>query len=287
MYRVLSLLLLLAVLTALCLPPTASAQEVGARYRVVLTGGTVMVGTLVSATETEVVLEDERGLRTTIPRVQITTLEAFSSGFYRADPNATRLLLFPTARSLPAGTGRFGTYIVFPTVAYGVTDNFDVSLGSTIPIDGVTIMNLNGKLTAYQTARMSFAVGGSAVLPLGADAGGIGGTFYGVATFGPSEQAFTIGGIGVYATDFDDDTEIGDGGALVLGFEKQVSNHVKFLTENYVGISDGVQGALLSAGVRFFGERLSADIAPVLAIGDGDATFSPVPYFTFSYAFGR
>lgn len=287
MHRTLLLLLLaLPVVAAFQVPTVATAQEAGARYRVVLTDGTVLTGTLVSATDTEVVLEDERGLRTTIPRDRIESLTLSTGTFIRSDPNGTRLLLFPTARSLEAGTGRFGTYIVFPTLAYGITDQIDVSLGSTIPIDGITIVNLNAKATPYQTERMSFAVGASALVPLGEEAGTVGGTFYGVATIGTSEQAFTVGGVGFYATDFED-TEVGNGGALVLGFEKQLSNSVKFLTENYIGISDEVNGAVLSAGVRFFGERLSADIAPVLVVGDGDATFSPIPYFTFSYAFGR
>lgn len=286
MFR-LSLLILLALPLAAALSvPTASAQEVGARYRVVLTDGTVFVGTVVSASAEAVVIEDERGLSTTIPRARISSLTLFEGGFVRSDPNATRLFLFPTARSLERGAGRFGTYFIFPTLAYGVTNNFDVSVASSIPFDGVTIINLNAKLTPYQRDRLSVAVGGSALIPFGTGADGLGGTFYGVVTYGTSEQAFTVGGVGFYATNFED-AMVGDGGALVLGFEKQLSNHVKFMTENYLGISSEVDGGVLSAGVRFFGERLSADIAPFIVFGDGEVEFSPVPYFTFSYAFGR
>ncbi len=289
MQRLLLLLLLAMPLGASFLAPTAMAQETGARYRVVLVDGTTFTGTLVSATDAEIVIEDARGLRTTIPRAQIASLTPSGAGFWRGDPNATRLLLFPTARSLRAGTGRFGTYTIFPTVAYGLTNQVDVSAGSTIPVENFFVANLNAKVTAFQTEGFSVAVGASALIPIGDESGDFGGTFYGVVTVGPPEQAFTIGGLGAYynAENDDADFQIGKGGALVLGFEKQVSNSVKVLTENYIGFSESDTGALLSAGVRFFGERLSADIAPVLAIGGGEVQFSPIPYFTFSYAFGR
>lgn len=284
--KLLFLLLLLPALGVLLRPAPAAAQEAGMRYRIVLTDGAQLTGTLVSANTEEIVLEDERGLRTTIPRGRIRSFEPLASRFAHRDPNSTRLLLFPTARSLKAGTGRFGTYTILPTVAVGATDWLDFSIGGTLPFESVMLINLNGKVTPYQTERMSFAVGASALVPLGADAGGVGGTFYGVATFGTPESAFTIGGLGAYVTNFED-TRVGSGGALVLGYEHQVSNKVKLMTENYIGISEGVEGALLAAGVRFFGDRLSADIAPFVLIGDGDAWVSPIPYFTFSYAFGH
>ncbi len=287
MRRILLLLAFVLPVVAALHAPDAAAQEVGARYRVILTDGTVLTGTLTSATAAEIVLESDSGLRTTIPRAQIRELDPFMGGFLRGDPNPTRLLFFPTARSLSAGTGRFGTYFIFPTVAYGLTDNVDVSVGATIPIEGAGVLNLNGKVTPVQTETFSFAVGASALVVYGDSEGSVGGTFYGVATIGTPEQAFTIGGLGVYAKVEDEDLDVADGGALVLGFEKQLSNNVKFLTENYIGFGGGEMGALLSAGVRFFGERLSADIAPVVAIGGGEVQFIPIPYFTFSYSFGR
>lgn len=288
--RVLSLFLLLCVLPVVgqAQTPGTLAETIGGRYRVTLVDGTLITGTLVAATATEVIFESTGGIRTTIPRSQIRSMVLATGAFMRGDPNSTRLLLFPTARSLEAGTGRFGTYFIFPTIAYGATDWLDFSAGSTIPIEDFFLINLNVKATPIQTERMSLAVGASALIPLLDDEDGMGGTFYGMGTFGTPEQAFTIGALGVYGTSFeDDDFLVADGGALVLGFEKQVSNSVKFMTENYVIISDGVEGAILSAGVRFFGEKLSADIAPFVAVGDGDVQFSPVPYFTFSYAFGR
>ncbi len=278
-------LLILAPLAAAA-QQTPADETLGQRYRVVLVDGTLVGGTLVAATATDITLESAAGVRTTIPRIQIRSMVLVTGAFSRTDPNATRLLLFPTARSLKAGAGRFGTYTVFPTVAVGVTNNVDVSFGSSLPVEGYLITNLNLKVTPVRTEKLNIAVGGSALVPIGEGTDGVGGTFYGVVTVGTSEQAFTVGGVGVYATNFED-AEVGDGGALVLGFEKQLSNNVKFLTENYLGFSSEVTGALLSAGVRFFGDNLSADIAPVLAIGEGEVTFVPIPYFTFSYAFGQ
>jgi hypothetical protein len=260
---------------------------VGVRYRFALVDGGSITGTVVSAGETEIVVTDARGLETTLPRARVASFSPVTGAFDRTDPNATRLLLFPTARSLPAGAGRFGTYTVFPTVAYGVTNALDVSLGATIPVEGFGVLNLNAKATPIETDAFSAAVGASALLPYGEDAGGVGGTFYGALTFGTPEQAFTVGGVGVYGGDDPGDLEVGAGGALMVGFERQLSEGVKFLTENYVGLADSEIGLLASAGVRFFGDNLSADIAPILAAGDGEVTFFPIPYFSFSYSFGR
>lgn len=278
--------LLLIVPVAVSAQQTPADETIGQRYRVVLVDGTIVAGTLVAVTATDITLESAAGVRTTIPRAQIRAMVLATGAFNRRDPNDTRLLLFPTARSLKAGAGRFGTYTVFPTVAVGVTNNIDVSLGSSLPVDGYLITNLNLKVTPIRSERLNVAVGGSALVPIGEGTDGVGGTFYGVVTVGTSEQAFTVGGVGVYATNFEE-AEVGDGGALVLGFEKQVSNNVKLLTENYLVFSSELNGALLSAGVRFFGDQLSADIAPVLIISDEDVTFLPIPYFSFSYSFGR
>ena len=66
----------------------------------------------------------------------------------------------------------------------------------------------------------------------------------------------------------------------LLGGEARVSRSVKVITENYIW-KDG--HGIVSAGVRFFGERLSADLALAVPIGaDGVYTF---PLINFVYVF--
>ena len=126
-------LVLLLLLFVLALP--VAAQEVGTRQRVVLTGGREIVGTVVATSDQTVVLDVE-GLRTEIPRAQIVRIVDVTGRFTRTDPNYTRLFITPTARTLSRGAGRVTTYLIFPSVAYGVTGNVDVSAAASIPVDG-------------------------------------------------------------------------------------------------------------------------------------------------------
>ena len=96
------------------------------------------------------------------------------------------------------------------------------------------------------------AVGGIGAMVLGSGEGG--GLLFGVGTFGRPERAVTVG-LGVA---FDDDTRSDP--VIMVGGELQLSNFVKLLSENYVvlGVEDAV---VVSGGIRFFGDRLAADLA--------------------------
>jgi hypothetical protein len=68
----------------------------------------------------------------------------------------------------------------------------------------------------------------------------------------------------------------------MLGGDRVVRRNMKLITENYLA-STGV-GAV-SGGVRFFGDRLSADLALVLPIVETPLGVFPV--VNFVYLFGR
>jgi hypothetical protein len=66
----------------------------------------------------------------------------------------------------------------------------------------------------------------------------------------------------------------------MLGGERQFARRVKFVTENYIWKGGG---GVASAGVRFFGERLSADLGLAFPIGAG--AFFAFPVVNFVYLF--
>ncbi len=71
----------------------------------------------------------------------------------------------------------------------------------------------------------------------------------------------------------------------MLGGEKRIARRVSLVTENYA--LTGESGALISYGIRFFGEKLSADLAlwnPVGVEGAG-AIFPGIPYVAFAVKF--
>lgn len=291
-------LLLAAALSILALAPSsADAQTVGARQRVVLTDGRTLVGTVVEVRADAVVL-DVRGVRSEVLRTQIARVED-PGRFDLVDPLGTRLFLTPTARTMPKGSLRLSTvYVVLPNVAYGVTGNLDVSATASIPIvDGGTV-SANVKFAPVRTDGLTLAVGASVGTVYGPDVTSpAAGTFYGVATIGNERRAVTLGAYGLYAG-YEGELEVGNGVGAVLGGEMQVSNHIKVISENGFfrtfdsSTAEGSTNGLLTAGVRFFSERLAADVSyPFLAYegtpAPGEPALSstglPFPLVSFSY----
>lgn len=265
------------------------ASDVGQERRVVLHDGVILTGTIVEQSDEALVLRSSDGLTTTVPLARIARIEQpLERGFTRYDPVPSRLFIAPTGRTMGRGHGRVSGYYIFPSVAYSPTDRIDLSLGSTIPTGGITILNLNVKGQIIRNETVTVAIGGNAFVPFGSDVEGSGtaGTIYGVVTTGSPTSAFTVGLFGVYASDFDD-VEFGEGALFLAAYERQVSNSVKLISENYIAIGSGATGGASLAGVRFFGDRLAADLALGFGWGGGDFEVSPIPYLGFSYTFGQ
>lgn len=101
------------------------------------------------------------------------------------------------------------------------------------------------------------------------------GIAYGVTTVGDEDSAVTIGAGYAY------ETGDGGGGAVVMvGGEHRIHRRLKFITENYLW--KGGSG-LVSGGVRFIGDRLSADLGLVVPITDDG--FFAFPIVNFVWAF--
>lgn len=63
----------------------------------------------------------------------------------------------------------------------------------------------------------------------------------------------------------------------------QVSRSVTLLTENYLWRRGGGAAGIASAGARFFGERLSADVGLAVPIGTGELFVFPVVNFVYVF----
>ncbi|MEO0556714.1 MAG: hypothetical protein AAF170_00885 [Bacteroidota bacterium] len=292
MVRISSALLVLLVL-ACSLPAFAQGTP---PKRVVLVDGTVIIGNVIDANTDPVVVIGSNGVEQRVPQARIAEITDLLQGrFTRYDPARTRLFFSPTARSLGSGVKRFSAYYIFPSFAVGINDSVDLSAGATIPFissEGTFIgINGNAKATLVQTEDVAIALGTSASVPLSSEGGdtGVVGTVYGLATLGNEAGAVTLGAYGLYISGFGVDSELADGTALLIGLEKQISDRFKLVSENYVfvalgdGGTDTAYGSL--TGVRFFGDRLAADIAVAFGAADGSFSTIPIPYLGLSYTF--
>jgi len=190
-------------------------------------------------------------------------------------PGGTRLLFGPTARSLQKGQVYFGVYEVFlPFVQVGVTDRISIGGGTPLFV-GIDeshrpfwitpkVQVLHGQSTDVAVGVLHASIPGEAT-------GGVG---YVVATHGNERNSFTTGAGLAY------DVDGGRSAVVMLGGEQQMRPGLKLISENYVW--KGGNG-ILTGGVRFFGERLSADVALGFPIGLGELFAFPVVNFVYNF----
>ncbi len=200
---------------------------------------------------------------------------------WRRDPSANRMFFGPTGRNIGAGRGYFAVFeVFFPAVGFGLTDSFSIAggtlllsdLGSERPVWVIPILQLVNQET------FDFSVGALAISSLDTDFGSVG-VLFGVGTFGTEDSGVTVGAGWGWVDD-----DLASTPAILFGAESRVSPSAKLMTENYL-IPTGGSGAawVLSAGPRFMGERLSADIALAFSIDSGDSAMFPLVNFVWNW----
>lgn len=202
------------------------------------------------------------------------------------DPNYSRLMFAPTGRPLAKGDGYFSDYeVLFPGAAYGLTDNVSIAGGvSVIPGLGLgeQVFYVAPKIGWNLGDRGAVAVGGllaSASDDRNRESLGIG---YAVGTLGGRDRSVSVG-LGV--ADTSDDTDAA--ALLMLGGAATVSRHVALVGETWLRLNHDFDAGEQPVGlaVRFFGDRISADVGVVLVGELLDEGF-PLPWLSVTYHFG-
>jgi hypothetical protein len=271
--------------------PSAAAADT--LVALTLLDGSRHVGRVVAETETAITFETTAGLRFEVTRDRIRSLapvegRVVDGELWPNDPNRTRLLLLsPTARTIPQGAGYVSAFwVVFPFVAYGVTDAFTVAAGTpVIPQVIGRVVYVAPKLRVVHSPTMDVAVGTLALFATEEIDQGSVGIAYGVATYGDAagDNAITAGAGWGWALGRGD-AWLSNDPLLMVGGEFRVGRTVKLVTENFFVPTESV--GLVSGGVRLFGERLSVDAGLAAPVGHGwDFTWFPV--LNFVYNFGR
>ena len=259
------------------------AQEKAAKtpdvYELVLRDGSRVFGAVDREDDQDVVFRTSSGSLLTTRRSDIVALRRVkgrveNGEFFRSDEHRSRLFFAPTARSLQRGQVSVGVFqFLAPFVQVGVTDHFSIG-GGTPLVFGIDDWDrpfwVTPKLQVFSGERAQAAVGVFHVFDGGDHNAGIG---YGVGTFGGSDNALTVGAGVAYAGD-------DRGGVAMIGAERRVRSNIKLMTENYIW--NGGSG-FVSGGVRFIGERLSADLALAIPFGADDLLVFPVVNFVYVF----
>jgi hypothetical protein len=255
-------------------------------WEVRLVSGESYVGRVVAVEGETVSLETTAGTRIQFTRAQAVRMRpatgsVHDGSYWAEDPNNTRLFFSPTARTLPSGGGYFGVYELFvPFVAYGVTDRVLIAGGSPFYLaftgEGDIPFYFGPKILLLDRERVSASIGSlTVVVPSEWD--DLVSIVYGVGTWGDTDRALSFGaGWGYVDGDFSEKP------VVMLGGETRVGRMTKLMTENL--FVPGEDGVIASAGLRFFGERLSADAG--LAGWIAEDTECCFPIVNFVYNFG-
>jgi hypothetical protein len=193
------------------------------------------------------------------------------------DPNPTRLFFGPTGRSIKKGEGYVGVYELFlPFVQVGITDRLSIGGGTPLVFGqgGDRPFWITPKFQIHEGARVSTSVGALHFLNIDDIDLGIA---YLASTIGTVDDAVTIGvGRAYLNTNTNDE----GGWVAMIGGEKRLSSRVKLLTENYVFNGGGI----LSGGIRFLGESLSADLGLFAPLSGFDGLVAlPIANFVWKF----
>jgi hypothetical protein len=288
--------------------PTQQVAAPAALVELRLTDGSVLYGTIERESPQQVAIRTIAGVLIEVDRTQIASMHpargvVIDGEFRPYDANATRLLFSPTGRSLRKGQGYVGVYeFILPFVQVGITDRFSLGVGTPLLFVGDDTSRpvwVTPKYQVYQGSRVSAATGVMHFNVFGEDSRV--GLAYGVVTVGTDDNAWTLGTGWAYSRYYENEYDSScwsgpfpagpceptrvartEGSPVIMiGGERRLSRRVKFLTENYVFEGAGIA----SFGVRFLGDRLSADLGAAIPLGTEE--FIVVPVVNFVWTFGR
>jgi len=256
---------LLLGLIALGRPAAVQAQETTSEEqmrRVEVKEGEVLVGTIVSEDDEEVVLRTDRLGEVTLKRANIKSIDQVDPSrirdgeYWFPNPQSTRYLFAPNAIGIRKGEGYYqNTWVLFNNVNYGVSNHFSIGAG-TVPIflfgaEALPLWVL--PKVSVSTPQQNLHVAGGALLGgvVGEGGGGLG-LLYGNATVGSRDHNATVGlGYG-YVGD-----EVSDRPVVNISGMTRIGKKTYLISENYIFPDAGV----VSLGLRWAPENFVLDVA--------------------------
>lgn len=265
---------------------------IGKNVVIILSDQSRISGEVLSVSENELELGTEAGrvfvLIERILRIQELDLSRRDALWFE-DPNRSRLFFAPTAVPLSKGSGYYqNIYVFFNNAAYAVTDNIALTAGfSLFPFLSLSdqIYYFSGKY-GREVSEGHYLAGGIGV---GAADSFQSRLFTGYAIYTRSlSRAAISGGSLLFYTD-SGNMEY----ALNAGAHYRFRQRIAFVSENYF-FTDRVEGSTLvsSYGIRFMGQRISADLAFIRPLFEGgsedflDLSWGlGIPYIDFVFSF--
>jgi len=281
--------LLMVLMLLIVSTPESFSQtelEISKEYQITLTDGNTITGKVISASDTEIVIQTTNMGNVTINRSNIRSVDLLSEkdaekGWF-PNPNTTRYFFGPTGRNLKKGDGYYqNVLLTLNTANYGITDYFSIGGGfeGISLFSGNPIFILTPKL-GFDIAN-NFSVGGGLfymnVAALADELSGSGaGLAYGTATLGNDNTHGTLGLGWFFAGG-----ESASSPVVTFSGAVRLSRRFGLVTENWIfpklGTDIGLDAEdenffVITYGVRFIGQRSTFDWGVIAPKGIGEST---------------
>ncbi len=227
-----------------------------------LTDGSTLVGRVTGEGD-PVRFELMSGATVEVTRSQIVGLRVAegivrNGRLWRTDPSSNRLFFGPTGHTIDRSEGYIAVFeVFFPSIGVGLTDRFSIAAGTPLwsGLGSSRPFWVIPKLQVVDQEGLAVSLGALAMADFDDDFGSVG-IVFGVVTRGSELSSVTLGAGWGWVDD-----DLASTPALLLGAEARVGRNVKLITENYwIPTGNARDNVLVSAGPRFLGERLSADL---------------------------
>ena len=274
---------------------------------VLLKDGTQLRGLLLSESPVGIRIRTDNLGEMIVTRDKIERVEKNTDGIYRngqywfPNPHSTRYFFAPSALPLSKGEGYYqNAYIFVNSVSVGVTDHFTMGGGFVLnpTFQDWQVVFLTPKISFPSQSNVTFSIGAIGVgvfnrrYEYDQQTGesrkngfetNIAGIGYGTLTVGNAERNGSVGLGWGFANE-----DIGPAPVINLSYMTRVGRKLGLVTENWIIIprhsSDAA--AVLSGGLRFFGEKMSVDLALLVPTASGIG-FVAIPYVDFVVLFGQ
>jgi len=270
------------LIVLLAVPRVAPAQRLGVdrvntsdtllAHSVRLRDGSTLIGRITVVTPDSVRMQ-LRTMPITVPRSDIAEVRQFARArlhggeYWPENPMSTRLLFAQTAYPLERGEAYYtNLWLFIHGIAVGVTDRLTLGAGFTL-IPGIGVRDN----VFYVAPKLSVLRSGSAEFALGAllawapalndrndftDENTTGGILYGVGSIGGRDSNASLGLGWWYGGG-----NVSSRPVVITGGQWRASRRLALISEDWLSTHNGHAVGAVSYGLRFLGERLSADFA--------------------------
>lgn len=204
-----------------------------------------------------------------------------------SDGNLSRMIIFPTARSLRSGQGYVQlNELFFPFAAVGIWNKLTIGGGfSIVPVSLDQIVYFSPKVTTFHTKNFDLAAGVFYVTSLSTiikkDPGypnGLG-VAYGIGTYGDKDKSISLGlGWSFHGEHFQDKP------MLILGGDLKIAKNFKLIVESWSPFNTNYILGMI--GFRVVGKHISGDAALIKPLGIKSNGAGLLPWFSLTYNFG-